>query len=274
MKTRFGAFVLGGGCNLLAAFGVAMLASSTASATTIFTSNLSSETTPAGDTTGPNFQLNYNGGTVAGITNTSPGGVLGFNFVYSSPTSANLVGAYNNGGGQSIKLDSAVLPDLADTQDNGFFLALDSVYQTAAINININTIFGDSYTVTFDWAGTQQAGYTGASTDFLTVALGSSPAQVTTPISVAQQGFTGWNTVSYTFTAGTTGVETLSFLAGGTPTGVNQEPAMTLLDNISVSQTTLTPTPEPSTLTLMASGLLGLYGFGRWRMKKSAATSF
>ena len=72
----------------------------------------------------------------------------------------------------------------------------------------------------------------------------------------------------------------LSFLAGGTPTGANQEPAMTLLDNISVSEGTPIippppppplPTPEPNSLLLLSTGLCGLGGFLRYRVKKSEA---
>jgi hypothetical protein len=181
-------------------------------------------------------------------------------------------------------LDSNVVADPNDSQDNGYFLALDSVYEASPIDISIATTIGQSYSVSFDWAGTQQPGYTGPTSDFLTVALGGSPAQVTSSVSVATGGFTGcptipqpnsWCDVTDTFTATTTGTETLSFLAGGTPTGVNQEPAMTLLDNISVSTTTTTtnPVPEPNSLMLLSSGLLGLAGFARWRMKKNAGTN-
>lgn len=282
MKSRFATSILRRRSFLLVALGIATMAATTAQAAPIFTSNLSSITTPSGCTTcgaTSNFQLGFNGGAVTGITNTFfTGTTWGFNFDYSSPSSANLVGAFNQGGSQSIKLDSAVVADPNDSQDHGYFLALDSVYQVSPIDISIATTIGQTYSVSFDWAGTQQPGYTGPTTDFLTVVLGGSPAQVTGSVTVPTGGFTGcpvttWCDVTDTFTATTTGTETLSFLAGGTPTGTGQEPAMTLLDNISVSQTTTPPVPEPNSLALLSSGLLGLAGFARWRMNKTAETN-
>jgi hypothetical protein len=251
---------------------MAFTVSTTAHATTIFTSNLSSITTPSGSGDGNNFQLNYMGGTVTGITNTFfTGTTWGFNFDYQSPSQAQGVGAFNQGGPTSIKLDGAVVADSADTQDGGYFLALDSVYEAAPIDINVATVAGQTYTVSFDYAGTQQPGYTGTTTDFLTVGLTGSTSQTTASLTVTQQSFTGWDAVSDTFTAASTGTEVLSFLAGGTPSGANQEPAMTLLDNINVSTNSAPPppmTPEPSSLLLLATGLLGLGGIVRYRFKK------
>jgi PEP-CTERM motif len=275
MKAGFFTSIFRGRRFALVALAFAVMVATTAHATTIFTSNLSNVTTPSPDPNGNQFQLNYNGGSVAGITNTSPGGVLGYNFVYQSAFKSWFNGASSNGLGSPVQLDTAVIDDAADSQDGGYFLALDSVYEVAAIDINISTIMGDVYTVSFDWAGTQQRNYMGASTDFLTVMLGASAPQTTGSLSVAQQSFTGcgvgWCSVTDTFTAGTTGTEVLSFLAGGTPVGANQDPAMTLLDNISVSQGPPTFTPEPSSLMLLSTGLLGLGGYVRWRTKNRAA---
>jgi len=262
------------GCSsALAILAIAMAVTTAKADTVVFQSNLSNITTPNPDPNGPRFQLGYKGGAVAGITNTSSGGNLGYNFVYDSVFTSYFNGASNNTG-STIQLDQAISthPDTADTQDHGYFLALDSVYQVSPIDISIATIAGDTYTVTFDWGGTQQLGYIGATFDKLTLDLtGASGGPCSTSqVNVAQQGFSGWQAASCTFTASSTGTQILSFLASGGPTGANQEPAMTVLDNITVSQGGTTPTPEPASLMLLSTGLVGLGGFVRSRYSKKS----
>jgi hypothetical protein len=277
MTARFTTSNLRGRVSALVALAIAFTVATAAHASIIFTSNLSDITTPSPNPNGNQFQLGYDGGSVAGITNTNDSdGNPGYNFIYQSAFKSWFNGASSDSG-NTIQLDSNVVADPFDTQDGGYFLALDSVYENSAIDINVSTIAGDTYTVDFDWAGVQQQGYSGATTDFLTVGLTGSASQSTSSINVASGGFTGWDQVSDTFTAASTGTEVLSFLAGGTPTGANQEPAMTLLDNISVSQSNTapppSPTPEPNSLLLLSTGLLGLGGFLRYRLKKSEAIS-
>jgi hypothetical protein len=279
MTSRFTTPLLRGRTSALLGLAFAVTAATTAHAGIIFTSNLSNITTPSPNPNGNQFQLGYDGGSVAGITNTNAADTKpGYNFIYQSAFKSWFNGASSDTG-NTIQLDTAVMDDAADTQDGGYFLALDSVYENAAIDVNLATTAGDTYTVTFDWAGVQQRGYSGTTTEYLAVALNGSTAQVTSPVTVLEQQFSGWQTgVTDTFTATTTGNEVLSFLAGGTPTGANQEPAMTLLDNISVSEAPPTnippppppsPTPEPNSLLLLSTGLCGLGGFLRYRVKKS-----
>jgi hypothetical protein len=68
----------------------------------------------------------------------------------------------------------------------------------------------------------------------------------------ASHGFYPWESQTLTFTANTTGYEVLSFLSEGTPNGL---PPAVLLDDISMQST-----PEPGTLALTLSGLLGAMG--------------
>jgi hypothetical protein len=296
MKSRFTTTILRHCGTPLVALGIAMMASTTAHASSIFSSDLGlGFTTPSGCNAcgGANYayQLGYEGGAAAGITsNTLPSppanpATWGYNFLYSGTTYAINTGAYNQGNQGNFKLDSATTADPLDSQDGGFFLALDSIYDTAPIDISLATQVGVTYTVTFDWAATQAAGVVSpvTTTDQLTVDLTGDASQETSALSVQPQSFTGcptgpqptaWCAVTDTFVATTT-TSTLSFLASGTPASNGLQPAIALLDNINVS-TTVTPptsTPEPSSLMLLSSGLLALAGFARWRLKRSAVTN-
>jgi hypothetical protein len=256
----------------LLALSLGILATAAKADTIIFQSNLSLTTAPSPSPTGGNrFQLNVNGGSVQGITSlqSSPG-VQGYNFVYDNAAHSILNGASNDSGG-IVKMDSNIVDDPFDTQDNHFFLALDGVYHTAAIDISIATVAGQSYTVSFDWGGVQQAGFLGTTTDSLTVGLsGGVASQTTSPVTVPEQGFSGWLQVTDTFVANITGTSILSFLANGSPTGPNQEPAFSVLDNITVSQPTVrsSPVPEPGSLFLLSTGLIGVGSVLRLRYKK------
>jgi hypothetical protein len=279
MTARFISSVLRGRSSALVAVALVATAVTTAQASTIFTSNLSSVTSPGGATTGNNFQIGYSqgspAGAVSGVTNTSTGGTLGYNFVFAngSPnatvnaTEANTIGGWGDSG--VVKLDSNTKADSMDTQDDGAFLALDSVYQQSAVDVALTTVAGQTYTVTFDWAGDQQTLGTMPTTDSLTVGFTGNTSQTTGPISVPTLGFVGWTQVTDTFTAsGTSSV--LSFLASGTPSGV--QPAFVLLDNITVATVTAPPPPtipEPNSLLLLSTGLVGLGGFIRSRFNKN-----
>ena len=74
---------------------------------------------------------------------------------------------------------------------------------------------GETYAVTFEWAGAQQEGFDGLNTEQLEVSLGSQN-QFTTVYDNAIHGFSGWMPQTFYFTADATS-EVLSFLAIGTP---------------------------------------------------------
>lgn len=94
---------------------------------------------------------------------------------------------------------------------------------------------------------------------------GGTLEQATTDVlSIVSNGFSGWLAESITFTAPTSGPQILSFFAMGAPNGL---PPAALLGNV-----VLTAVPEPTTLSLISVGILGLGVVGlRSRTKRSAA---
>ncbi len=112
---------------------------------------------------------------------------------------------------------------------------------------------GALYALSFFWAAAQQFGFTGATTEQLQVSFGAqtrSTAVVETP----SEGFRGWFSERYVFTA-STATQVLSFLAIGTPQG---QPPFVLLDGVE-----LYAVPGPAAAALFAVGLFGLFAVRR-----------
>ena len=177
----------------------------------------------------------------------------GYNFLYF-PGTATTTGAYTPQFNQQIKLwgmnasnASNSLP--ASSPDGGNFIAADGAYGTAPITQTINGLsLGALYKVSFYWAGAQQTGYTGATTEQWKVSLGN-VTQSTAVVNNPSRGFSGWLSQSFTYTA-TSANEVLSFLAVGTPSG---QPPFSLLDGVSV-----TAVPEPASWIMLLMGLVAV----------------
>jgi Protein of unknown function (DUF642) len=144
---------------------------------------------------------------------------------------------------------------LTSSPNGGLYVALDGAlsYRSTGISQTLTgLIAGQSYDVNFSWAGAQQNGYDGATTEQVQVKFGSGPAQTTTLFNNPNHGFSGWKQQKFTFTADA-GNNVLNFLAIGNPNGV---PPFVLLDGVSVDAT---PVPDPGMgigMALVGVGLL------------------
>jgi len=157
----------------------------------------------------------------------------------------------------------------------GYFVAMDGAYEQGSLSQTLNNLVaGQTYYVSFQWAGAQQEGsnFNSITTDQFAVALlagtavlpgnatcATTGAQCTGVLTDAAHGFTGWNFAGFAFTA-TQAQETLSFLDIGTPSG---EPPFALLADVSLY------IPEPSSLALLG-GVVGLLAVQRRTARKRA----
>jgi hypothetical protein len=189
----------------------------------------------------------------------------GYNFVFASG-GADTTGA--NGEYGNVMLwgpndgSNNGLP--ASSPDGGNFIAADGAFEIGAITQTVSGLtVGDTYTLSFYWAGAQQTAHDGATTEQWKVTLGG--VEQDTPIlDNANHGFTGWQLQTFDFTANSTS-ELLSFLAVGTPNGV---PPFSLLDGVSLNADTsgAQSTPEPGSVVLILGGLM--VGLGARRLQK------
>lgn len=223
---------------------------------------------------GASNQLNYHvaGGTavqqVMGWTSGMSGSAPGYNFVFvGSTASGDAYGqTYGTYGNLSLwGMQNGVANGIGASPMGGNFLGMDGAYQTATVSQQLTGLtVGLDTRVYFYYAGAQQYGYTGDTTEGFQVSLSdgnTTESHNTATLLDSSHGFTGWHYTSLDFTATNT-TETLSFLAKGTPNG---EPPFSLLDGVSVVQVT----PEPSSILLMGTGLLTVAGLVRRRYNRA-----
>jgi len=205
-------------------------------------------------------QLNLNA-TVAGWTIPNS---MSYSFVYT-PGSADTTGVTGAYGPVLIwgPNDGSANGMPATSPGGGNYIASDAELYPAPIQQTVNGLtVGANYALSFYWAGAQQEGFTGASTDAWDVTFGGQ-TQDTATLDNTSEGFTGWQYVTMDFTA-TSSSELLSFLAVGTPAGV---PPFSLLSDVSLVDPPA-PAPEPGTLPLLFTGLatgLGALTSRKWR---------
>lgn len=182
----------------------------------------------------------------------------GYNFAFDSAT-ASSTGANGIYGAVTLWGNNG----LGASADGGNFLGADGAYMVDKVSQAVSgLVIGKKYDLSFYWAGAQQAGYDGTTTENWTVNLGEEFEFTTQTVTDPSHGFTGWMLQTYSFTATKTS-DMLSFLAKGTPNG---EPPFSLLDGVTL---TANDVPEPSETALFGAGLVILAVALRRRVRKS-----
>ncbi len=237
---------------LAAVFGVCMAAGAAHAGPINLVQNGDFETTSLASST----QMN--------TSNVANWSTTGYNFIYFAGT-ADTTGSYTPEYNSNILLwgpnDGSNNGLTAASPTGGNFVAADGAYQVAAITQTINNLtIGTNYQLTFYWAGAQQQGYNGPTTEQWIVSFGNQ-THATAVANNADHGFTGWMEQTFLFQA-TSNTEVLSFLSAGTPNG---EPPFSLLDGVS-----LVDAPEPASWTLLG-GVMLVGGMSTLRRRRRAA---
>lgn len=198
----------------------------------------------------------YTGESVANWASTSYGFVFHKTKATSNPIATGTYGNLQVFQESTIFADETVAHGFTGAAGNFVAVDADPPYALPITQTIAGLVVGKKYTLTFDWAGAQQTGYTGATTEEWKVSLGGT-TQNTPLVNNLSQSWTGWMTQTMHFTATSTS-ELLSFLAYSTTTSCNLPP-FALLANVSL-------VPEPAGVASMFVGIVGLVGLS-WRRR-------
>jgi hypothetical protein len=198
-------------------------------------------------------ELVYNTNAVGWTSSPASNGDYGYNFVFN-PATASTTGVRNQYG-EDMTLwgpGNGVANGLSASPTGGNFLAADGAYNNGQISQALTgLIVGQTYSLSFNFAGAQQSGYTGATTEAWYYGLSSQgTSQETAVLNNASHGFTGWQSQTYNFVASQAS-DTLYFLAAGTPSG---QPPFVLLDSVSLTGGFVSAAPDPATWMLLIAG--------------------
>lgn len=259
-----------------------VFASTQASAATelVTNGNFSTYSTPNGGSYQMSADGSYGKQYVSGWYNTPTsctlsgcdlsGTTAGYNFIATSASAVTTQNGIqtNDNGTMSLWGGNGFTGSNQIGGSGGSFLVADGAYEQSLIIQTISGLtVGQKYQLTFNYAGAQQYGYTGTTTEAWTAVFYDSnnnnlQTYTTDTLTDASKGFTGWKAASVLFTATSTS-ETLGFIAKGTPDG---QPPMSLLDDVSL-KAYQSPVPEPATWALMIGGFGGV-GFSLRRNRR------
>jgi hypothetical protein len=203
------------------------------------------------------WQVNGSGTTYTGSLSNWTNASGAYNYVFTSGT-ATAEGQY---GTLTLGDGSAI----GTAPGGGNFLANDGDFDTGTVSQTITgLVVGAPTTVSFWWGAGVQNGYSLPNTESWTTSLCptsgcvGTDTQSTAPYTLTTVDFSGWMQTTMRFIPTST-TEVLSFLAVGTGS-----PPFLLLADVSVQE------PEPGTLAVMLTGLVGLGVLSR-RRRRSAA---
>ena len=191
----------------------------------------------------------------------------GYNFVFKNASVlnvANNVALYDATNGGSI--DNTW--NGAAPNSNGNFVAMDADYETGPMTQKITGLtIGSTYTLSFNYAFSQQVRYSGDTTQDISASFGGSTVFASDspkPYTLPSHDFSGWKSATITVKADKTS-EDLSFLAGGSPA----VPPFALLADVSLTGGAV---PEPASWAMMLIGLgaIGVAARRRGRAPEAA----